>query len=180
MHPSRKAVQHRKATGLAPDYFADSVCDIDFKVLHERGIKHLVLDVDHTLVLYKAMEIDAQTAQFLHEQREAGYIEAVYIASNSRRDLSKIAEALEATIIRPSRFKRRKPRLHFFDEVIKAIGCTPAQAVMVGDKLVMDIWGGNRCGMYTVLVSPIGPDMLFDRIIRRRFWNKQYLRRKRG
>lgn len=180
MHPSRYSLQNSKATGLAPDYFADSVRDIDFKQLHARGIRYLVLDVDHTLVLYKAMEIDAPTAQFLHEQREAGYIQDIYIASNSRRDLSRIADALEATIIRPSRFKRRKPKQRFFDEVIKAVGCKPEQAVMVGDKLVMDIWGGNRAGMYTVLVSPIGPDMLFDRIIRRRFWNKQYLKRKRG
>jgi HAD superfamily phosphatase (TIGR01668 family) len=179
MQASRKTVQNSKATGLVPDYFADSVRDIDFKRLHARGIRYLVLDVDHTLVHYRAMEIDAPTAQFLHEQRECGLVAGIYIASNSRRDLSAIADALDATIIRPSRFKRRKPRPHFFSAVVRAIGCKPEQAVMVGDKLVMDIWGANRCGMYSVLVSPIGQDMLFDRIIRRRFWNKQYLRRKR-
>lgn len=170
----------RKAAGLTPDYFADSVCDINFKLLRERGVKYVVLDVDHTLVLYRAMEIDAPTAQFLHEQREAGYIEGIYIASNSRRDLSRIADALDATIVRPSRFKRRKPRQRFYRAILDTIGCKPAEAVMIGDKLIMDMWGGNRAGMYTVLVSPLGKDMLLDRIIRRRFWNKQYLKRKRS
>ncbi len=180
MQASIKTLSNIKATGLTPDYFADSVCDIDFKLLHTRGIKYLVLDVDHTLVLYRAMDIDAATAQYLHEQREAGYIEGIYIASNSRRDLGRIADALDATIVKPSRFKRRKPRKQFFESVLQTIGCVPAEAAMVGDKLIMDIWGGNRAGMHTILVSPLGQDMLFDRIIRRRFWNRQYLKRKRG
>ncbi|HSH18117.1 MAG TPA: HAD-IA family hydrolase [Candidatus Saccharimonadales bacterium] len=180
MQPSRKTLSNIKATGLAPDYFADSVRDIDFALLRSKGVRYLVLDVDHTLTFYNTLDIDPETAAYLLNQKEQGRLDGIYIASNSRRDLTPIAGALEAVIIRPSRFKRRKPRTRFFSRIIETIGCKPEEAVMVGDKLVMDVWGGNRAGMYTVLVTPLGRDMLFDRIIQRRFWNKRYLKKHRS
>jgi predicted HAD superfamily phosphohydrolase YqeG len=48
---------------------------------------------------------------------------------------------------------------------------------MVGDKLLFDVWGGNRAGLVTVLVQPIGPDQWFDRVVRIRFWERMVLRR---
>jgi len=32
---------------------------------------------------------------------------------------------------------------------------TPEETVVVGDQIFTDIFGGNRMGLYTVLVSPL-------------------------
>ena len=42
------------------------------------------------------------------------------------------------------------------------------QTAMVGDQLFTDIWGGNRCGLYTILVQPMSPrEFLPTRVISR-------------
>lgn len=170
--------KHGKAKGFTPDYFAESVRDINFAELKRRGIRCLVLDVDHTLTMKRAVELPHATINFLNQQRQNGNLEAIFLASNSRRDLTAMAESIGAKVIRAGRL-RRKPSRAYQRRVLKATGYQPSQSVMVGDKLVNDIWGGNRAGMHTILVPPIGPDLWFDRLIRRRFWGQRYLRKQR-
>jgi hypothetical protein len=52
------------------------------------------------------------------------------------------------------------------------MGTTPAQTAMIGDQLLTDILGGNRLGLYTILVTPIGTQefpttRLINRVIER-------------
>lgn len=35
------------------------------------------------------------------------------------------------------------------------MGLAPNETIMVGDQLMTDVYGGNRQGLYTVLVLPI-------------------------
>jgi len=162
--------------GLVPDYQVAAVRDMDFEELRRRGVRYLVMDVDHTLVPFRGMDLDDATVRFLNALWERGVIEGMYLASNSSRDLSGIAGAIGAQVV-PVRGLERKPRRAYFRRVLRTIGCRPEQAVMVGDKLLFDVWGGNRAGLVTVLVQPIGPDQWFDRVVRIRFWERMVLRR---
>ncbi len=150
--------------------------DIDFALLHRRGIRALVLDVDHTLVKYNTTILDSKTRDFLLAQKQAGLIDQICIASNSRRDLSAIAESIGAQTLRVGRFIK-KPSSTYFKLLLRELKRPPYEVVMVGDKLLTDILGGNRAGLVTVLVNPIGPDRLFDRLIMRRLWGRWYVRR---
>lgn len=161
-----------------PDFLVDTVADIDFAVLRRLGIRYLVLDVDHTLAAYRSLELDEATVGLLRSWTDDGLVDRIYIASNSRRDLRPMATSIGAEVIRPS-WLQRKPSKVFYRKVLQSIGCRPEEAVMVGDKLLNDVWGGNRIGMYTILVRPVGPDILIDRILLRRFWGERYLRRHR-
>ena len=39
---------------------------------------------------------------------------------------------------------------------------------MIGDQLLTDMWGGNRCGLYTILVEPLSPrEFIGTRVISR-------------
>ena len=168
-----------KARGLLPDYFADAVADINFDVLRERGVRYLVLDVDHTLAVYNSLELEKPTMDFLCSLRERGVVDGIVIASNSRRDLRPMAASIDAQVVRPGR-TQRKPSKAFYTRVLDIIECRPEEAVMVGDKMFNDIWGGNRVGMYTILVKPIGPDVLLDRVMMRRLIGERYLQRRGG
>lgn len=173
------SAERPKATGLLPDFYADKVSDIDFAVLRRRGVRYLVLDVDHTLAVYNALELDPETIGFLRQLRQDGDVQEICIASNSRRNLRPMAESIGARIVRPGRWQR-KPSRGFYRRLLQELDCRPDEAVMVGDKMFNDVWGGNRVGMYTVLVRPIGPDMWLDRLLLRRYLGERYLRRRGG
>ncbi len=40
---------------------------------------------------------------------------------------------------------------------MQQFGARPEETAMIGDQLLTDIRGGNRCGLYTILVMPINP-----------------------
>jgi len=50
----------------------------------------------------------------------------------------------------------RKPEPAFFAAVLHEIGCTPQQAVMIGDDYTVDIVGAKRAGMLTIWFNPQG------------------------
>jgi hypothetical protein len=139
----------------------------------------LVLDVDHTLAVYNSLELEPDTMKFLSRLHDTGIVDGIVIASNSRRNLQPMADSIGASVVRPGR-AQRKPSKAFYKRVLDSIGCRPDEAVMVGDKMFNDIWGGNRVGMYTILVKPIGPDMWLDRVMMRRLIGERYLLRRGG
>lgn len=179
MQISRRKSRYGKSYGLVPDYFADSVTDIDFRELKRLGIRYIALDVDQTLGHNHASELTPDVTKFLTDQVAAGRIEGIAIASNSFRDLTKIAGTLDAQIVRASVLVR-KPRKCYYARLLSLMGCSPNEIAMVGDRLLTDILGGNRSGLTTVLVRPSGPELLIDKLVLRQFWGKQYLRRHRG
>lgn len=164
-----------KARGLIPDYVVDSVFNIDFRGLQTLGIRCLVLDVDHTLVSYRVHVLDDTMRDFLLDQKSRGYIEKIFLASNSTRNLNAIADSIGASVMQPH--FARKPAGAYFKKLQRMLEYRPQEVVMVGDKLLTDILGGNRAGFVTVLVTPIGPDRLFDRLLMRRIWSQLYLKR---
>lgn len=167
---------YHKATGLLPDFYAATVTSIKPALLRRLGVRYLVVDVDHTLAHLNATKLDLATIKALRSLVSEGAIIKIYIASNSRRDLRAMADSIDAEIVRPNPWQR-KPSRAYYRKVLRAIGCRPQQALMVGDKLINDIWGGNRAGMYTLLVEPIGPAQWLDRLLGRRFWGDRYLKK---
>ena len=72
--------------------------------------------------------------------------------------------------------KAIKPRRGAFRRIARRFSLTPPEIAVVGDQLFTDVLGGNRAGMYTILVTPIhkhefiGTKLvrLFERIILKR------------
>lgn len=52
----------------------------------------------------------------------------------------------------------------------------PAQTAIIGDQLFTDIAGGNKLGLYTILVRPLGPDHWSTRLSGRRLREARILR----
>lgn len=57
----------------------------------------------------------------------------------------------------PAVSKAHKPKPEAFHESMRRFQMTPHNTVMIGDQLMTDIRGGNRAGVYTILVLPIHP-----------------------
>lgn len=162
-----------------PDFYADTVVDIDFAHLHDLGIRHIFLDLDQTLRRAYSRELEQDIIHFFAELKTKGWFETISLLSNNNRNLRRYSEPLQARVFQP--FWRRgrmirKPHPLFFERAIRELGIPADQTAMIGDKIRLDIAGGNRTGLTTVLVNPRGRDYWFDQVIFARYRERRALR----
>lgn len=139
-----------KKSRFLPTEFADSVYEIDLEKLKNMGKKGFLFDIDNTLVTYGTALPDQRLSEWLKEVQDMGF--GIYLISNNNEDRVKpFAESIGAGYIA----KALKPRRGPIRQACSEMGITIDQAVLVGDQLFTDIWGGSRMGMHTILVNPI-------------------------
>jgi len=134
-----------------PNARAASIADIDATALHEQGFVGLLLDLDNTLLPWKDTNLPESSREWVESAKAAGMKPVLVSNTHYPKRLNFIAGELRIPAIPRS----LKPRRHGFEKAAALVGCELEQAVVVGDQLLTDIWGGNRVGAYTVLVNPI-------------------------
>jgi HAD superfamily phosphatase (TIGR01668 family) len=127
------------------------------ELLERCGIKHVIVDIDQTVVAYGRNEIDPATLRVLSlitSKRKCCFL------SNSPRTLQAIQRIKDierktdiVAVISP----RKKPDCMAFRRALDYLGASPTAALMVGDRLFTDILGANALGIVTVKVPPIDP-----------------------
>jgi HAD superfamily phosphatase (TIGR01668 family) len=132
-----------------------SVHDLDYASLQHRGITALLYDLENTLCPWRDWVLDARTQNLLRRLQEGGMQVAVLTNAWVPPDHRLVRELAGLGI--PVVAKARKPLRVGFRQVLTRLGIGPAQAAMIGDQLLTDVWGGKRAGLYTVLVNPVGP-----------------------
>lgn len=141
---------------LTPDWQADgTLAQLPLQQLLERAdppIRALVLDVDRTLL---PRHTDRLPAAAEHWLRQAMEVVPIHLLSNnpSRRRIGGVAGPLGL----PYTTWATKPRRRALRRVLAELGLPPGQVALVGDRLFTDVLVGNRLGLFTVLVKPIGP-----------------------
>jgi HAD superfamily phosphatase (TIGR01668 family) len=119
-------------------------------ILKQHGLKGLVLDVDETLVPFRAAQVSEELLPWVEDVRQ---VASLWLVSNniSEARIRRIGKALDLPYIsgagKPSRRKVRK--------AVEAMQLPPEQVGMVGDRLFTDVLAGNRLGLFTVLVEPM-------------------------
>lgn len=180
MKPLGYSKDHEKITMSVylPDFIADSVTGVDFRLLKKLGITHVFLDLDQTIRKRSSKILDQEIIHLLKSLKTKKQFKEICLLSNNNRNLERFSKPLGAKVFQPYRSGAkiiRKPNPVFFNKVLKELRVKPANAVMIGDKLRSDVAGGNKAGLMTVLVSPRGPDYWFDSIFLTRFREKRSL-----
>ena len=140
--------------------------DIDPHTLHAIGITHIVFDLDNTLVHRGLNAIKEDYSARITALKKQGF--TILIGTNSRRDVDLIRQALNVTVIQPTKLSY-KPRRSYYERVIRAADTSPKHIAMVGDHFINDVTGGNRAGLTTILVdTPHLPPWLIKRLYIRR------------
>jgi HAD superfamily phosphatase (TIGR01668 family) len=150
---------------FCPALRARGVLEVTPEFLEGRGIRALILDLDNTLVAWHGQEVAPEIAAWVRQLQAAGV--ALCIVSNTHRPrrLSELATLLGVQWV-PS---GGKPRRRGFRRAMAAMGVTEGQTAVIGDQVLTDIWGGNRCGLLTILVEPLSPvEFWGTRVISRR------------
>ena len=74
------------------------------------------------------------------------------LVSNNKKDrVSNFGRILGV----PALSKARKPRRRAFREAMRIMNTRPETTAVIGDQIFTDVLGGNRLGLYTILVVPL-------------------------
>ncbi len=148
-----------------PNLMAESVTSVDTADLWGLGIRALLLDLDNTLVPWHRYDVPESVLAWLREAESQGM--RLCIVSNTRYPgrLKRLAEQLQLPFVKGW----LKPRRSAFRPALELLGAAPDQAAVIGDQLLTDILGGNRLGLYTILVKPLGRREFFGTKISRIF-----------
>lgn len=139
-----------------PRLLVDKVQDIDLDFLKENKIKGLVLDIDNTLVPEHVKEADENAVKWIERVKEEGF-EVCIVSNASKKRVIKFNEKLKLFAIH----RARKPGVKAFKKAVRLMDIKPEETAMIGDQIFTDIYGGNRVGMFTILVNPINLNEFF-------------------
>ncbi len=150
---------------FGPRFRARTYRDVTPTLLIERGIKALVVDLDNTLVPWHGTQADPDLRDWVASLHGGGI--RVCIVSNTHRPrrVAGLAEQLKIMWV----LSGGKPRKIGFERAMRLMESQPAETAVLGDQVLTDIWGGNRCGLMTILVDRIAPEeFIATRLISRR------------
>jgi HAD superfamily phosphatase (TIGR01668 family) len=142
----------------------DSVREIDAEDLKRGGIRAVILDLDNTLVRWREEDLTHEVAAWLQQLQSAGL--KLCILSNSILGKRSVRMAQRLGTLNIS--KARKPSRQGFRRALAALETEPAETAIVGDQMFTDILGGNRAGIYTIMVRPIHhQEFVYTRLVHR-------------
>jgi predicted HAD superfamily phosphohydrolase YqeG len=157
----------------APDLAAPSIA-IDFaEVKSALGLPpesplHVLSDLDRTLRVTHAGQVESYIAGCLREQLVAGVITSLTVTTNSwDADCGRFAGQIHdnvATYSPGNTGGLMKPSRQYFDHVVDDLGIRGEPTLVIGDKTRRDVLGARRAGLHSLLVDPLGDrDLWFDR-----------------
>ncbi|MBS3872787.1 MAG: YqeG family HAD IIIA-type phosphatase [Firmicutes bacterium] len=135
---------------LLPKLYVDSIYHIDLDDLKARGIDTIVTDLDNTLVPWAESEVNQSLLDWLAEVQKRGF--KICLLSNALEQ--RLAHFRTAMGV-PGLSKANKPSRRAFLQALEMLGSQPRETAMIGDQVFTDVLGGNRLGLYTILVVPL-------------------------
>lgn len=147
---------------LYPKLYLKDVTQITMEMLSKNNIKGLILDVDNTLIdLERNMKPEVK--EWVKNLKSKGI--KFCIVSNTNK-LDKVKEVSEILQI-PYFYFAKKPFKSGFMNAKKEMNLNENNIAAVGDQIMTDILGANRCKMFSILVEPINEKDIFITRIKR-------------
>lgn len=135
---------------LYPDYYCNKITDISIELLKEKNIKGLILDIDNTLIDFDRNILEG-AEQWVLKMKDYG-IKCIILSNTNKVDkVTKVATSLDLPYI----YLATKPLKRGFRKAQKELGLDSVDIAAIGDQIFTDVWGANRCKMFSILVNPI-------------------------
>ena len=136
-----------------PDYYYNSIYDIPLLKWKEEGIRLILTDLDNTLISYNEKMPNEKLYEFKEQVLNLG-IEFIIVSNSRKERVENFAKALGIPCVKFS----TKPLKRGINKAINKVahGCySKGQIILLGDQIMTDILGGNRCGIKTCLIKAI-------------------------
>lgn len=159
-----------------PTYIYEKVENIPSKLMKDNDIKLILIDMDNTLIDNKHIYND-KLKKWIKNIKDEGVL--IYIFSNS--PLGNTVKKIAAELDIKYEYNVSKPGIKRFKKICEELNMNKENILMIGDQIFTDVWGGNRFGIKTVLVTPIGEKEWIITKIKRpleRIVLKQYFKKK--
>lgn len=148
---------------LYPREYVSSIYHIDVSRLWKDGKRAIITDLDNTLVRWNAPSATPKLVSWLKMVQDVGF-KVCILSNNDHLRVTEFAQPLGL----PALDMAKKPRLRGFQRALSLLQVSAKETVMIGDQVFTDVFGGNRMGMYTVLVMPIHEqEYIGTRVMRR-------------
>lgn len=147
---------------LKPNIYLESVFMIDREMLKENGIKGIIIDIDNTLVPWGAKNINDKSGKLIEQLRKDGF--RICILSNNTK---KRVDEFNKDLNLPAVYNAGKPRKSAYKKALELLQTEISNTAVIGDQIFTDVLGGNRVGLFTILVNPISTKEFFGtRLVR--------------
>lgn len=145
-----------------PDVYQKDVYSIDYKKLKSLGVKCLLFDFDNTIISKSNNKLTRKLKDLIENLKDRGF-KVIIFSNASKTKIKPFKEYLEVDCAANS----RKPCIKKFKMILKTFKYEENQVAIIGDQLLTDVLGGNRVGIYTILVDPIeSSELIFTKINR--------------
>jgi hypothetical protein len=134
-----------------PDMYQQSIYTIDYKKLKNMSIKCLLFDVDNTIITSRMKKPSRKTKDLFEKLKDMGF-KVILFSNGSKKRLTPFKEKLEVDCAASC----KKPLKYKFKKVIDEYKFSENEIAIIGDQITTDILGGNRVGIYTILVDSFG------------------------
>lgn len=145
-----------------PTYMFDKVEDIPYELIKKEDIKLIMMDMDNTLIDAKK-KYKNSLKHWIEEVSNLNVKMCILSNSPFGDKVKKIAKELNVEY----EYNAGKPLLKGFKRVIEKSKFPKDNILMIGDQIFTDVWGGNRIGVKTVLVTPINKKESFFTKVKR-------------
>lgn len=135
---------------LYPTEYITSVYDLELDELKKQGMKGIIFDIDNTLVPYDEVEPNNEIIALFEKIRLAGF-KITLVSNNTEDRVVKFNEKLKVFALH----KSQKPLTKNFKKALTLMKCQKEEAIIVGDQVFTDVYGGNKAGIKTILVQPV-------------------------
>lgn len=134
-----------------PKSYFNNILDIDNNFLSKNNIKAILLDIDNTILdtdnnMLEGIEDWVKNAQ------EHGIKFCILSNTNKKRKAERMSKILDIPFI----YFAKKPLKFGFKKAKKIVQEEKNQNIaVIGDQVLTDVLGANRCKMYSILVAPL-------------------------
>ncbi len=154
---------------LFPDLYINGIRDITAELLKKNRILGLILDIDNTLVPNHVADADENAAEWIGKMKAAGF-KLCIVSNASKKRVVRFNDRLQLNAVH----RAMKPGTQAFLKAGRIMGIGNENIAVVGDQIFTDVYGGNRAGMFTILVRPI--DKRESKLVRfKRIFEKRVL-----
>ena len=135
---------------LKPRQMTATIYDINLQPLWDSGYQYMIIDVDNTITAWNNYQVSDELMNWIKDVKKIGF-RICLLSNNQQNKIQEFASEL-GVIAAP---KGGKPFSRAFQSALTALGAAANNTLVIGDQLFTDILGGNRAGLYSILVEPI-------------------------